>query len=180
MHVREMTALDRDPVVALHRRAARELGAEAYGERRARAWAGGRCHCEYGLRDADATFVVAVTAASETRAPATERLPGPGEGDVAGYGHLQRDVGEVQAVYVSPTYAREGVGSRLLACLEARARDADLESLELVSSKNAVEFYDRHGYRVTEETTVTTSGDGETATLEVSVMEKALPASDRA
>jgi ribosomal protein S18 acetylase RimI-like enzyme len=180
MRVREMTALDRDPVVALHRRAARELGAEAYGDRRARAWAGDRCRCDYGLRDANATFVVAVTAPGETRAPVTERSPGPGEGDVAGYGHLQRDAGEVQAVYVSPTYARTGVGSRLLACLEERARDATLESLELVSSKNAVGFYRRHGYRVTEETTVTTTGDGETATLEVSVMEKALPASDRA
>lgn len=169
-----MTDLDRGAVANLHRRSARELGAEAYDEETAKAWAGDRCHCDYDLADADSAFVVAVTAPDVTRGPRVERSPGGGEGDVAGFAHLDLSAGEVAAVYVSPTYAGEGVGSMLLSHLEARARDDGVESLSVASSLNAVGFYEHHDYAVTESTTVETRGNGVTATLDVRVMEKAL------
>jgi putative acetyltransferase len=176
MNVRRMTDLDRGAVANLHRRSARELGARAYDEETAKAWAGDRCHCDYDLGDADATFVVAVTAPDVTRAPRVERSPGGGEGDVAGFGHLNADTGALEAVYVSPTYAGEGVGTRLLDVLESRAVEAGVEDLSLVSSLNAVGFYEHHGYAVTDETTVESRGNGVTATLDVRVMTKTLQA----
>jgi len=164
MNVRTMTDLDRDAVVNVHRRSARELGADAYGECAAKAWAGNRCRCDYDCNDPDTVFVVAVTAPDVTRAPRVERSPGGGEGDVAGFGAVDVDAGELEALYVSPTYAREGVGSRLLEHL------------------NAVGFYESHGYAVADEATVETTGNGETVELDVRVMEKSLSAAapDRA
>jgi len=174
MNVRRMTDLDRGAVANLHRRSARELGTAAYDERTAKAWAGDRCRCDYDLNDPNATFVVAVTGPGETRAPRVERSPGGGEGDVAGFGHLDVDAGEVRAVYVSPTYAGEGVGTRLLETLEARAGEAGLDELTLASSLNAVGFYEHHDYAVADATSFETTGNGETATLDARVMEKSL------
>jgi GNAT superfamily N-acetyltransferase len=178
MNVRGMTDLDRGAVANLHRRSARELGGRAYDEETAKAWAGDRCHCDYDLGDAGSTFVVAVTAPDVTRGPRVERSPGGGEGDVAGFGHLNADTGAVEAVYVSPTYAGDGVGTQLLEALESRAAERGLDELELVSSLNAVGFYEHHGYAVTDATTVETTGSGVTATLDVQVMEKTLGADD--
>jgi GNAT superfamily N-acetyltransferase len=178
MNVRRMTDLDRGAVANLHRRSARELGARAYDEETAKAWAGDRCHCDYDLGDAESTFVVAVTSPDVTRGPRVERSPGGGEGDVAGFGHLNADTGAVEAVYVSPTYAGDGVGTRLLEALESRAVETGLDELSLVSSLNAVGFYEHHGYAVTDATTVETRGNGVTATLDVRVMEKSLQPED--
>ena len=173
-----MTDLDRGAVANLHRRSARDLGARAYDEETAKAWAGDRCHCDYDLGDAGSTYVVAVTSPDVTRGPRVERSPGGGEGDVAGFGHLNADTGAVEAVYVSPTYVGEGVGTKLLEHLEARAVEAGLEELSLVSSLNAVGFYEHHGYAVADATTVETTGNGVTATLDVQVMEKSLAPED--
>ena len=169
-----MTDLDRGAVANLHRRSARELGADVYDEETAKAWAGDRCHCDYDLADANSVFVVAVTTPDVTRGPRVERSPGGGEGDVAGFAHLDVAAGEVAAVYVSPTYAGEGVGSMLLSHLEARARDDGVDSLSVASSLNAVGFYEHHDYAVTGSTSFETTGNGVTATLDVRVMEKSL------
>lgn len=174
MNVRTMTDLDRDAVVNVHRRSARELGADAYGERAAKAWAGDRCRCDYDLNDPDVVFVVAVTAPDVTRAPRLERSPGGGEGDVAGFGALDVDSGEVTALYVSPTYAGEGVGRRLLEHLERDAREHGVDAVEVTSSRNAVGFYEHHDFAVTGEATVETTGNGDTVALDVRVMEKSL------
>ena len=174
MNVRRMTDLDRGAVANLHRRSARELGADVYDEETAKAWAGDRCHCDYDLADANSVFVVAVTTPDVTRGPRVERSPGGGEGDVAGFAHLDVAAGEVAAVYVSPTYAGEGVGSMLLSHLEARARDDGVDSLSVASSLNAVGFYEHHDYAVTGSTSFETTGNGVTATLDVRVMEKSL------
>jgi putative acetyltransferase len=169
-----MTDLDRGAVANLHRRSARELGADAYDDRTLKAWAGDRCHCDYDLADEGSEFVVAVTAPDVTRGPRLERSPGGGEGDVAGFAHLNVDAGEVQALYVSPTYAGEGVGSSLLSHVERRARKHELDALTVASSLNAVGFYQYHGYAVTGSTSFETSGNGVTASLDVRVMENSL------
>ncbi len=169
-----MTDLDRGAVANLHRRSARELGAEAYDEATAKAWAGDRCRCDYDLADADAAFVVAVTDPDVTRAPRVERSPGGGEGDVAGFGHVDVATGEVEAVYVSPTYAGEGVGSALLSHLESRASDEGVDALTVASSLNAVGFYEHHDYAVTDSASFETTGNGVTATLDARVLEKSL------
>ena len=62
------------------------------------------------------------------------------------FGFLDRDDGEVAAVYVRPDVARRGVGRALLARLEADAVASGLAQLRLASSLNAVGFYRAAGY----------------------------------
>jgi len=65
--------------------------------------------------------------------------------------YFQTDVdGEITAIYIAPSVARNGVGSRICAELEERAVQDTLSSLGLWASLNAVPFYEAHGYeRVT-------------------------------
>jgi ribosomal protein S18 acetylase RimI-like enzyme len=74
------------------------------------------------------------------------------EGELIGFGTLNPAGGEVEAVYVHPAAVRRGVGLKLLRTLEARGRESGLESLHLCASLNAVEFYERAGYRRERET----------------------------
>jgi len=62
------------------------------------------------------------------------------------FGFLDRDDGEVAAVYVNPNVARRGIGRMLLDRLEADAVVFGLTRLRLASSLNAVSFYRAAGY----------------------------------
>jgi len=60
---------------------------------------------------------------------------------------------ELTALYVRPTAAGAGVGSRLYTHLECAARDRGAKTIGLWASKNAISFYERHGYAgITERT----------------------------
>lgn len=143
MLVRPARTADFGAVKTIHQRAVRTLGADAYSDRQVRAWADWSDVDELdGVDDEDAHMVVA------------ER-----RGEPAGFGHLGAADGEVNAVYVHPDQAREGVGAALLAALEGYARGVGLSELTLSASLNAVDFYDRAGYeRVGPDTHETTGG----------------------
>jgi putative acetyltransferase len=79
---------------------------------------------------------------------------------VVGFGQLDGVTGEVEAIYVRPSAARSGVGSRLLSELEHVARDLGLGELFLDSSLNAVPFYTRAGFRGVERRTHRLEPDG--------------------
>ena len=66
---------------------------------------------------------------------------------IVGFGNLNQDSGEIEAVYVAPEYVRRGVGREILQTLENVARDGGLTRLRLSSSMNAVQFYENAGYR---------------------------------
>ncbi len=68
----------------------------------------------------------------------------------AGYVQLEIQTGEVQAVFVSPEYARKGVGTELMLFMEQVARKTGLTLLFLRASLNAVPFYQKLGYLETE------------------------------
>ncbi|MFN3648860.1 MAG: GNAT family N-acetyltransferase [Armatimonadota bacterium] len=72
-------------------------------------------------------------------------------GTVVGFGQLEPETREVEAVYVQPAWTRRGIGTRLLRTLEERARTAGLERLHLDASLNAVPFYEQSGYRIEHE-----------------------------
>jgi len=57
--------------------------------------------------------------------------------------------GEIRACYVPPEAAGTGVGSALVAALEAEARRQGLAALDLVSFPDAVAFYEACGYAST-------------------------------
>lgn len=128
--IRPARADDGDELVSVHVAAIRGQGPTAYDAEQVDAWAAGKDPDAYPTDDPDARFVVATQ-----------------DDRVVGFGHLQRDAGEVRAVYVHPDHAGRGVGRALLRHLEEAAREDDLERLILVASKNAVGFYERRGWR---------------------------------
>lgn len=73
------------------------------------------------------------------------------DGTIMGFGVLNLESAEVEAVYVSPEAGRRGVGLELLRKLEERARSHGLEVLRLFASLNAVPFYKRAGYSAQEQ-----------------------------
>ena len=65
---------------------------------------------------------------------------------VVGFGVLNAESSEVEAVYVSPNVKRHGIGLEMLRQLETRASVLGLEVLRLNASLNAVPFYEKAGY----------------------------------
>lgn len=67
-------------------------------------------------------------------------------GDILGFGVLNQEIAEVEAVYVTPEAGRRGIGLEILRKLEERANAQGLQQLRLNASLNAVQFYERSGY----------------------------------
>jgi GNAT superfamily N-acetyltransferase len=65
---------------------------------------------------------------------------------LVGFGQLEPLEGELEALYVAPEAAGHGVGSALLASLEALAWRAGARVLHLDASLNAEAFYRARGY----------------------------------
>lgn len=120
-------------VFALHVAASRRLGGDHYTDEQRRDWADKR-------------------GGGPERYDTDDLVVAEGDGDVVGFGEWAHGdgAGEVVACYVHPDHAREGVGSALLDRLHAELRAAGYERATLVSSLNAVSFYERHGYEVVE------------------------------
>lgn len=140
MAVRDATPADAEAVRSVHEASIRELGTQAYSREQVDAWAAG---CE------SADYAAAIEADDTTYLVAEH------EGEVVGFGSLSHATpdgyeasvdAEVTGVYVHPDVARDGVGTRLYRELERRARAAGRETLGLQASRNAVPFYDAHGY----------------------------------
>lgn len=60
------------------------------------------------------------------------------------------DAAKIRAFFVAPSWARRGLGSRLLAACEAAAATAGFCDLELGATLTGVPLYARHGYRPVE------------------------------
>lgn len=73
-------------------------------------------------------------------------------------GTAARDGAELATFFVHPDHQGRGVGSRLLAPLEAAARAAGLPALHVESSLTGVAFYERRGYHRTGARTWGTAG----------------------
>lgn len=74
-------------------------------------------------------------------------------GRIVGFGFINRQDAELEAIFVDPEYARRGTGTAILTSLEEIARSAGLGSLTLSSSLNAVPFYEAAGYQSIRRTT---------------------------
>jgi GNAT superfamily N-acetyltransferase len=70
------------------------------------------------------------------------------QGQVVGFAQLDARQSMVVAVYVSPEFARQGIGSALLRGIEEHALSLGLSELRLQASLNAVPFYSGAGYTV--------------------------------
>ncbi|CAF3406897.1 unnamed protein product, partial [Rotaria sp. Silwood2] len=65
---------------------------------------------------------------------------------VIGFGSIILSEHEIRALYVDPMYEHQGVGTKILAYLEALALQHGVNTLELKASLNAETFYLHHGY----------------------------------
>nr|ART36715.1 D600 [uncultured bacterium] len=68
------------------------------------------------------------------------------EDEIVGFGVLNQELAEVEAVYVTPKAGGRGIGLEVLRKLEERASDLGLRELRLNASLNAAEFYQKAGY----------------------------------
>ena len=161
--VREATAEDAEAIRRVHAASIRGLAASHYDADQIESWSDVD-EDDYSLPAEGFHVVVAEAAGGEV-----DR--GEDDDTVVGFGALDLESGEVRAVYVHPDHAGGGVGSAILAELEAAAADAGLMNLHLTASLNAVPFYERHGWVSTEPTTHEL-GDG--LALEAQAMEKSL------
>jgi putative acetyltransferase len=128
--IRKARPEDGEPIGRVHRSSIRELCGGHYAPEKIDVWARPRRPEHYERAILDKDFYVA-----------TE------EGEVVGFGTLNAETSEVEAVYVGPAAAGRGVGTLILRALEGRARELGLKSLRLDSSLNAVGFYERAGFR---------------------------------
>jgi len=143
--VREATPEDASRIRDVHLASIEGLAWKAYDDEQVRAWAHDRHPDEYPIESTDTFFVVAEQ-----------------NGQITGFGWMKPDAddyfgttvdGEITAVYIHPSVARQGVGTRIYAELEAEARRNGVISLGLWASLNAVPFYEAQGYqRITEHT----------------------------
>ncbi len=127
--LRPATADDRAGICTVHVRAIRETCSRSYSPEQVSAWAGLLSPDSYNTVLKERVLVVATD----------------GEA-VVGFGQLNPDAGEVDAVYVLPDRQGEGIGRLLLADLEARARARGIRMLELSATLNAADFYTQAGY----------------------------------
>jgi GNAT superfamily N-acetyltransferase len=132
--IRQAVRDDLASIARIHSGAVRAIGSAEYTAEQLDAWALPREPASYEQSMRDKEFLVAVD----------------GEA-IIGFGVLNRNSSEIQAVYVDPEATGRGVGRALLHGLEDRARAFGLRALCLHASLNAVRFYRRAGYEAVEE-----------------------------
>jgi GNAT superfamily N-acetyltransferase len=67
-------------------------------------------------------------------------------GRVTGTGMINLTTGKIDAIFVHPDFMRRGIGTAMVAHLEALARDEGLRQVMLDSTLNAAPFYRRAGF----------------------------------
>lgn len=66
---------------------------------------------------------------------------------IVGVAMYNRSAAKITLLYLAPEGLRQGLGTELLATLEAEARRLNHHEIELESTTTAREFYQRHGYQ---------------------------------
>lgn len=145
MHVqfREATEADVERLCEINRAAIERLGTESYSERQVSAWKTGIEPALYPIDDPETHFLVAET---------TEYIIGFGWMKPEADEYFTINVGgEITGMYVYPSAAGMGIGTRLLDKLEWFAQETSVDSLGLWASLNAVPFYNKQGYKTVTE-----------------------------
>ena len=130
MILRRAKQEDGEAIWHVHTQAIREIAKSHYTQAQVEAWAGRLTPQSYRKSIESRDLFVA----EDT------------EGSIMGFGQLNQQIGEVEAVYVHPAYRRRGVGRQLLQTLEEVGRQIGLTALHLDSSLNAVAFYEYAGF----------------------------------
>jgi GNAT superfamily N-acetyltransferase len=135
---------DAGAILALKRVAIRELVGADYTDRQRAAWAPDD--------DALPAFETAL------RSDRFTVLLAERDGTIVGYGVLNGPAARIDAVYVHPEYARDGIATSLVRQLEMRARMRGIRELTIVASLTARPFYESLGYWKFDTTTRSVDG----------------------
>jgi N-acetylglutamate synthase-like GNAT family acetyltransferase len=68
------------------------------------------------------------------------------DGHLAATGAINLDSGKIDAVFVSPSHFRQGLGRKMLAHLEHLARQSGVQQIFLEATLNAADFYRSCGF----------------------------------
>jgi len=144
----------------IHRAALEGGAARAYSDRQLAALIadGERTLTPDEMRNPDRVYVVAergtsTEAGDETTGSGSEAVGSDGrsggsdgQSAVVGWGGVDLSDGVLAATFVHPDAAREGIGRRLAERLKAAAREANVATLSVYASRNAVGFYRALGF----------------------------------
>lgn len=70
--------------------------------------------------------------------------------EIVGLAGYQSESGTVAGIFVDPEFKGSGIGSKLMARIEEDAQSKRLEEMKTLASLEAVEFYNKNGYRAIE------------------------------
>ena len=134
MKIREYNFDDAEAHAKVHRESVRGIASKDYRDEIIEAWAAKEP--EDSPLDEDKVRFVA-----ETK-----------EGEVVGFSDYDKETNELSGLYVKPEYSGKGMGEKLLQKVEENARKYGLDHLWCKSTVTAKDFYQKHGYKITEET----------------------------
>jgi GNAT superfamily N-acetyltransferase len=148
--IRKTRPEDLGLVAAVHARSIADSCSDHYTPAQIRAWTGVLQPAVYESAIRDKHFIVAC------------------DGDaILGLGILDLEVSEINAVYVDPDRAGQGVGGRILSELEETAGKHGFTQLTVFSTLNARHFYLKNGYRPHKSATHTLPGGLELECIEM-------------
>lgn len=75
------------------------------------------------------------------------------DGEIVGFSDYNKETSELSGLYIKPNYTGRGIGEKLLHKAEEDAKQNGLEQLWCRSTITAKDFYQKHGYKLIEETT---------------------------
>ncbi len=144
--IRPATPDDAETIAHLHRQAVQELAKDYYSLEERESWSP---PVDQGRIDKvlnemkEAIMIVA-----------------DNDGIIAGFGSIIPSKNELHACYVSPSFTRQGVGSKIMDALETIAKEHGLKTLKLNGSMNAEAFYRSKGFLVEQYRKYTTNCGG--------------------
>jgi len=130
VHIREAKKDDCPAIYKVHSSAIHGLPRGSSGSEGVLEWLKTRKPSAYEQEMQSETFVVAED-----------------DGEIVGWGALSIPTAEITNVFVDPAHHRRGIGTALLAELEAVAQASGLTAVELKATGTAIDFYLATGYR---------------------------------
>ena len=152
MKIRDYTFEDAEDHAKVHRESVRGIASEDYRDEVIEAWACKEPE-DSPLDEEKVRFVAEM------------------EGEVVGFSDYNKETNELSGLYLKPDFSGKGIGEKLLQKAEYDAKENGLDHLWCKATVTAKDFYLKHGYKITEETTHEIEGGIEMKTYK---MEKKL------
>ncbi len=130
MNIREATIHDEFKILKIHKEAIEAGCKEHYSEKQIASWATPQELPPYEEQLKNSLFLIAEDG-----------------NKCIGFGSISRDNPEIETLFVSPDYFGKGIGSKILVQLEKTVNPQSNYKILVDSTKNAVPFYEKHGYQ---------------------------------